>query len=109
MVSARIKNVEIFASMTELTPSQITGLKLAQQGDLYPQSPKKWTHENATVTFAKNDRWKERPQKIKSVSDATLNQLEANGFLERRHVDDDASKDVYGITMAGKVWLLKNK
>ena len=95
--------------MIELSPSQIAGLKLAQQGDLHPQSPKKWTHANATVTYAKNDRWKERPQKIKSVTDVTLNQLEANGFLERRHVDDDASKDAYGITMAGKVWLLKNK
>ncbi|MDL2410389.1 hypothetical protein PY650_33305 [Rhizobium calliandrae] len=95
--------------MTELTPSQIAGLKLAQQGDLHPQASKKWTHENATVTYAKNDRWKERPQKIKSVTDATLNHLEASGLLERRHLDEDASKDVYGITMAGKVWLLKHK
>jgi hypothetical protein len=95
--------------MTELTPAQIAGLKLAQQGDLHPQSAKKWTHENATVTYAKNDRWKERPQKIKSVSNVTLGQLIEPGFLERRHVDDDAEKDVYGITMAGKIWLLKNK
>ncbi|MFS8116192.1 hypothetical protein QD460_31220 [Rhizobium jaguaris] len=95
--------------MIELTPSQIAGLKLAQQGDLYPQSPKKWTHENATVTFAKSDRWKERPQKIKFTSDVTLGQLTEQGLLERRHLDDDAAKDVYGITMAGKIWLLRNK
>jgi hypothetical protein len=95
--------------MNELTPAQIAGLKLAQQGDLFPSSPKKWTHENATVTFAKNDRWKERPQKIKSVSDATVDQLTTTGLLERRHLDDDAAKDVYGITMNGKIWLLKNK
>lgn len=95
--------------MIELTPSQIAGLKLAQQGDLYPQSPKKWTHENATVTFAKSDRWKERPQKIKFTSDVTLGQLTAQGLLERRHLDHEAAKDVYGITMAGKIWLLRNK
>lgn len=39
--------------MIELTPSKIAGLKLAHQGDLYPQSAKKWTHQNATVTYAK--------------------------------------------------------
>jgi hypothetical protein len=38
-----------------------------------------------------------------------LDELSAHGVLERRHLDDDNSKDVYGITMAGKVWLLKSK
>ena len=95
--------------MIELTPSQIAGLKLAKEGDLYPQSAKKWTHQNPQVTYAKNDRWKERPQKIKFVSNKTLDELKEPGFLERRHLDDDAAKDVYGITMAGKMWLLKNK
>nr|WP_316656359.1 hypothetical protein [uncultured Gellertiella sp.] len=95
--------------MIELTPSQIAGLKLAKDGDLYPQSAKKWTHENAQVTFARTDRWKERPQKIKSVSAKTLEDLKEPGFLERRHLDDNAEKDVYGITMAGKMWLLQNK
>ncbi len=52
---------------------------------------------------------KERPQKIKSVTAKTLGELKEPGFLERRHLDDDVSKDVYGITMAGKMWLLKNK
>jgi len=95
--------------MIELTPSKIAGLKLAQQGDLYPQSAKKWTHENATVTYAKTDRWKERPQKVKFISDKTLEELKELGFLERLHLNDDAEKDVYTITMAGKIWLLKNK
>lgn len=95
--------------MIELTPSKIAGLKLAQQGDLYPQSAKKWTHENAAVTYAKTDRWKERPQKIKFISDKTLEELKELGFLERLHLNDLAEKDVYTITMAGKIWLLKNK
>jgi hypothetical protein len=96
-------------NMIELTPSQIAALKLARDGDLYPQPANKWTHENATVTYAKTDRWKERPQKVKSVTAKTLGELKEPGFLERRHLDDDVSKDVYGITMAGKMWLLKNK
>jgi hypothetical protein len=95
--------------MIELTASQIAGLKLAKDGDLYPQSAKKWAHQNATVTYAKSDRWKERPQKIKVVTSKTLEILAGPGLLERRHLDDDAEKDVYGITMAGKMWLLKNK
>lgn len=95
--------------MIELTPSQVAALKLARDGDLYPQPMKKWTHQNATVTYAKNDRWKERPQKVKSVTSKALDELKASGFVERRHLDHDASKDVYGITMAGKMWLLKNK
>lgn len=95
--------------MIELTPSLIAALKLARDGDLYPQETKKWTHENATVTFAKTDRWKERPQKIKSVTPKSIEELHGSGLVERRHLDDDAAKDVYGITMAGKMWLLKNK
>ncbi|MBY3599965.1 hypothetical protein [Rhizobium bangladeshense] len=95
--------------MIELTPSQIAALKLARDGDLYPQPANKWTHQNVTVTYAKTDRWKERPQKVKSVTAKTLGELNEPGLLERRHLDDDASKDVYGITMAGKMWLLKNK
>lgn len=97
------------ATIIELVPSQIAGLKLVQQGNLYPQSAKKWTHENATVTYAKSDRWKERPQKVKFISDKTLKELMGFGFLERLHLNDDAEKDAYAITMAGKIWLLKNK
>lgn len=95
--------------MIELTPSQIAGLKLAKVGDLYPQSATKWTLQNATVTYAKTDRWKERPQKIKVVTHKTIDDLLQPGLIERRHLDDDAAKDVYGITMAGKMWLLQNK
>lgn len=95
--------------MLKLTPSQLAGLKLARDGDLYSQTEGKWAHENATVTYAKNDRWKERPQKIKTVTAKTLADLCENGFLERRNVTDDGLTDAYGITMAGKIWLLRHK
>lgn len=95
--------------MTELTLALISALKLAKAGDLYPQSTNKWAHENAIVTYPKNDRWKERPQKIKSVTLKSIEELTGSGLIERRNVDTDATKDVYGITMAGKMWLLKNK
>lgn len=51
--------------MITLTPTQIRGLKLAKDGKLFPLPPKKWTHLNAVVTYAKTDRFKERPQKVK--------------------------------------------
>jgi hypothetical protein len=38
-----------------------------------------------------------------------LEELREPGFLERLHLDDEAAKDAYAITMAGKIWLLKNK
>ncbi|MBO9123460.1 MULTISPECIES: hypothetical protein [unclassified Rhizobium] len=95
--------------MAELTPAQIAGLKLARDGDLFPQAAGKWTHENATVTYAKTDRWKERPQKIKTVTAKTLVDLCEHGFLERRNLTDDGTTDTYGITMGGKIWLLQNK
>jgi len=95
--------------MIELTPALISALKLAKDGDLHPQATNKWTHENATVTYAKNDRWKERPQKIKSVTPKSIEVLSGSCLIERRNLDTDAAKDVYGITMAGKMWLLKNK
>jgi hypothetical protein len=95
-----------FLNRIGLNPSQIAALKLAKDGDLYPQPSSKWTHQNATVTYAKSDRW---PQKVKSVTAKALDELSGHGFLERRHLDHDNAKDVYGITMAGKVWLLKNK
>ncbi|MDM9629312.1 hypothetical protein QTL95_25810 [Rhizobium sp. S152] len=95
--------------MLKLTPSQTAGLKLARDGDLYPQPGSKWTHENATVTYAKNDRWKERPQKIKTVTAKTLVDLCEHGFLERRNLTQDGVTDAYGISMAGKIWLLQNK
>lgn len=92
-----------------LTPIQIRGLKLAMDGDLFPQDPKKWTHLNAVVTYAKTDRFKERPQKIKFMSTTTLVELRELGFLQP--IDPDAAVEgaAHGITMAGKIWLLKNK
>lgn len=95
--------------MLKLSPSQLAGLKLARAGDLFPQPDGKWTHENATITYAKNDRWKERPQKIKFVTAKILFDLCRNGFIERRNLTTDDITDSYGISMAGKIWLLQNK
>jgi len=93
----------------ELTPTQIRGLKLAKDGDLFLTPPKSWTHLNATVTYAKNDRFQERPQKIKFVTTTTLEELKELGLIERCHTADQVEKDSHTITMAGKIWLLRNK
>ncbi|OLP42677.1 hypothetical protein [Rhizobium oryziradicis] len=95
--------------MIELTPTQIRGLKLAKDGDLFPQAAKKWTHLNAEVTYSKTDRFKERPQKIKFLTTTTMNELTELGLIERNNVEDDADQDPRKITMAGKMWLLQNK
>ncbi len=92
-----------------LTPTQIRGLKLAKDGDVYPQDAKKWTHLNATVTYARTDRFKERPLKVKFLTTATLDELRNNGLVRPINPDVDASQSAHGITMAGKMWLLKNK
>jgi hypothetical protein len=93
----------------ELTPVQIRGLKLAKEGHLFPQPAKKWTHLNAKVTYAKTDRFQERPQKIRFLTTVTLNELEELGLVERSRLDDNISNDPREITMAGKMWLLANK
>ena len=93
----------------ELTPTQLKGLKLAKDGDLHPQDGNKWTHRDATVTYAKSDRFKERPLKVKFLTTATLAQLRDYGFLQGLDPDVDAAESPHGITMAGKMWLLKNK
>lgn len=95
--------------MITLTPTQIRGLKLAKDGNLYPQPPKKWTHLNAVVTYAKTDRFQERPQKIKFLTNQTLDELKEFGLIERRNTDYAVEKDSHEITMAGKIWLMKNK
>jgi hypothetical protein len=95
--------------MITLTPTQIRGLKLAKEGNLFPQPPKKWTHLNAVVTYAKTDRFQERPQKIKFLTTTTLEELKEFGLLERCHTDHEVEKDSHEITMAGKIWLMKNK
>ena len=97
------------ALTVELTPTQIRGLKLAKDGDLFPQEAKKWTHLNAVVTYARNDRFKERPQKIKFLTTTTLNELREYGLLRILNEDVPAEESAHGITMAGKIWLLKNK
>jgi hypothetical protein len=92
-----------------LTPVQIRGLKLAKEGDLFPQEAKKWTHLNAVVTYAKSDRFKERPQKIKFLTTETLDALRELGLLRSLNPDVKTEEAAHGITMAGKMWLLKDK
>ncbi|MBF2717877.1 hypothetical protein [Agrobacterium vitis] len=95
--------------MIELTPTQIRGLKLAKEGDLYPQPLKKWTHLNAEVTYSRTDRFKERPQKIKFLTTTTVTELTDLGLLERCNTAEEVDQDSRRITMAGKMWLLKTK
>ncbi|WEX76209.1 hypothetical protein PYH37_004501 [Sinorhizobium numidicum] len=95
--------------MIELTPTQIRGLKLAKDGDVYPQDGKRWTHLNAQVTYAKHDRFKERPQKIKFLSAATLNDLREHSLVKALNTNVPPEASAHGITMAGKILLLKIK
>lgn len=97
------------ALMVTLTPTQIRGLKLAKDGDLYPQEGKRWTHLNATITYAKSDRFKERPLKIKFATTVTLDELRNCGLLQALNPDVESDASPHGITMAGKMWLLKHK
>jgi hypothetical protein len=95
--------------MLELSPVQIRGLKLAKDGDLFPAEGNSWTHLNAQVTYARTDRFKERPQKIKSIKTATVNELREHGLLQAVNPDATVEQSAHGITMAGKMWLLQNK
>jgi hypothetical protein len=95
--------------MTDLTPTQIKGLKLAKEGDLFPQPGKRWTHQNAEVTYSKSDRFKERPQKIKFLTTTTLKELAELGFVKSLAENEQSEEAAHAITMAGKMWLLKNK
>lgn len=98
------------ASLTvELTPTQIRGLKLAKDGDLHPQEGNRWTHLDATVTYARTDRFKERPLKVKFATTATLVQLRDYGLVKGLDEDAGNTECPHGITMAGKMWLLKHK
>ncbi len=92
-----------------LTPTQVRGLKLAKDGDLFPQEAKRWTHLNATVTYARTDRFKERPQKIKFLTTTTVHELRELGLIQTLNADLPPEQASHGITMAGKIWLLKNK
>lgn len=93
----------------ELTPSHIRALKLAKDGDLHSQDGKSWTHLNATITYARSDRFKERPIKVKSVTTATVERLTELDLLRTLDRSDGAAHSPHGITMAGKLWLLKHK
>lgn len=95
--------------MITLTPTQIRGLKLAKEGALFPKPAKKWTHLNAVVTYAKTDRFKERPQKIKFLTTTTLEELKEFGLLEKRNLPAQEEAEAHEITMAGKMWLMTNK
>ncbi|WP_454852000.1 hypothetical protein [Rhizobium binxianense] len=97
------------ATTITLTATQIRGLKLAKEGDLYPQDDKRWTHLNATVTYARTDRFKERPIKVKFLTTTTLDQLREYGLLRSLNPDVSGDRSAHGITMAGKMWLLKHK
>ncbi len=97
------------ALSVELTPTQVKGLKLAKDGDLYPQDGKKWTHLNAAVTYARTDRFKERPLKIKFLTTATLEELRTHGLVQILNTQVTPGEAAHGITMAGKMWLLKHK
>jgi hypothetical protein len=104
-----IRSKDLTLNPITLTPIQIRGLKLAMDGDLFPQDAKKWTHLNAVVTYAKTDRFKERPQKIKFLSTNTLTELREVGFVQPLDPDAEVERTAHSITMAGKIWLLKNK
>lgn len=101
-------NANAVAMNTDLTPTQIRGLKLIKDGDVFPQEGKKWTHLNATETYARSDRFKERPLKVKFLTTSTLVELRALGLLQA-HDDTSPETSAHGITMAGKMWLLKHK
>jgi hypothetical protein len=92
-----------------LTPTQIRGLKLAKDGDLYPQEAKRWTHLNAVITYARTDRFKERPLKVKFLTTTTVTELRNHGLLKALNEDVAPEESAHGITMAGKMWLLKHK
>lgn len=96
------------ALLVALTPGQTSALKLAKLGDLHPQNAKTWTHLDATVTYARSDRFKERPIKVKTATTATVERLQELGLLES--VDGTSGTTApQKITMAGKLWLLKHK
>ena len=102
-------NTTTAALAVELTPAQVKGLKLAKAGDLHPQGENRWTHLDAKDTYAKSDRFKERPIKAKFATTATVGQLREFGLVRELDAPDSASKSAHGITMAGKMWLLKHK
>jgi hypothetical protein len=92
-----------------LTPTQTQALKLAKDGDLHSNGHNGWGHKDAVVTYARNDRFKERPRKVVAATSKTVEELRELGFLRAFHQQAEAEGVTYQITMLGKIWLLKNK
>lgn len=92
-----------------LTPSQTRALKLAKTGDLHGDGNNGWTLKDAVVTYARTDRFRERPRKVVVVNGKTIGELREHGFLQGPEVPAEAGGVPYQITMQGKIWLLQNK
>lgn len=92
----------------DLTPAQTRALKLAKAGDLHPNGQNGWTHKDAVVTYARTDRFKERPRKVVVVTGKTVDELREHGFLRATGSPSDTDCP-HAITMPGKIWLLTNK
>ncbi len=92
-----------------LTPSQVQALKLARSGDLHSADGRSWTHLNAVVTYARSDRFKERPIKVKSATTTTVKRLTELDLLRDLDGTNGEAHSPRAITMAGKLWLLKHK
>lgn len=97
------------APVINLTPTQIRGLKLAKEGDLHPDGEGRWTHLNAVITYARTDRFKERPRKIRFVTAKTMEELRSLDLLQSLNEGVSVAEAPHGITMPGKMWLLRNK
>ncbi|TCL63213.1 hypothetical protein [Rhizobium sp. BK251] len=74
------------------------GPKLAKEGDLFPREANKWTHRDASVTYAKNDRFRERPQKVRFLTSATLDTLLGFGLPRSLDSDEETQEAARGIT-----------
>jgi hypothetical protein len=97
------------AIVASLTPSQVQALKLARSGDLHSTDGRSWTHLNAVVTYARSDRFEERPIKVKSATTTTVERLTELDLLRNLDGTDGEAHSPRAITMAGKLWLLKHK
>ncbi len=97
------------AIVASLTPSQVQALKLARSGDLHSADGRSWTHLNAAVTYARSDRFKERPIKVRSATTTTVERLTELDLLRNLDGSNGEAHSPRTITMAGKLWLLKHK
>ncbi|GES53723.1 hypothetical protein Rhsp01_63390 [Rhizobium sp. NBRC 114257] len=97
------------AIVASLTPSQVQALKLARSGDLHSAGGRSWTHLNAAVTYARSDRFKERPIKVRSATTTTVERLTELDLLRNLDGSNGEAHSPRTITMAGKLWLLMHK